>query len=151
MTNTYPSFSRCFGLCLLLFGVGGFGVEAHAEDMKLEATLVWGSNNKCTNHAGMKEVSPGVAKKFKNFKWTHYYEIATTNVTATAAGSRIKMSKDCDLDIKLTDKDKVEVTLIGKGKTVGTIQKELRKGGCLATGGEAINSTGWFILIKRSE
>lgn len=147
----HTSFGRCLGLCLLVFAWGGFTARTVAEDMKLQATLIWGTNDQCTNKAGLKPVSPAVAKKFKDFKWSHYYEIARTNVTASASGSRVQMSKDCDLDIKLRDNGKLEVTLIGKGQTVGTIQKELRKGGCLATGGEAKNSTGWFILMKRIE
>lgn len=139
---------RWLRLWVGLFAITAFASGALAEDIKLQATLIWGTNVKDPN---LKPVSPALAKKFKNFKWTQYYEIARTNVSVSNAESRVRMSKECVLVVKLLGNGQLEVTLIGKGRTVGTIQKDLHKGGCLVTGGEATNSTGWFILMKRTE
>jgi len=55
------------------------------------------------------------------------------------------------VSIKSLGDEQFEVTLVGKGKVVGTIKQKLQKDKCLVTGGNASNSTGWFIVIKRTE
>ena len=139
--------SLALGLMAFVFGV--LPARATAGETKFEAILVWGTNDETSPDKSHKPVSEGIAKKLKDFKWTHYYEVARQNVSVGKDEQRVQMSKDCVIVIKVLDKGQVEVTLIGKGKTVGTIKKELKKDGCLVTGGNASNSTGWFIIIKR--
>jgi hypothetical protein len=139
---------RRLGLCLAVLVFAGVAAEAAAEDLKLEATLVWGTNVKDSQ---LKAVSASLAKKFTNFKWAYYYEIASKEITVGKTESRVPMSADCTLVTRTLNNGQLEVTLIGKGNTVATIQQELRKDGCLVTGGNATNSTGWFIVIKRIE
>lgn len=169
MRNTF--LKSCIGICLMALVLGLFPARASAAvTNKYEAILIWGSDDEKTpeNH---KPVSPEVAKKLKNFKWKNYFEVARKDFTVvkddkgSKAGkdgkdgketrdkdqTKVKMSKDCEIILKLLDNDQVEVTLIGKGKTASTIKQQLRKGGCLVTGGDASNSTGWFIIIKQVE
>jgi hypothetical protein len=148
MMTHRSSLRHCLGLCLALFAAGGFAAGAIAESIKLQATLVWGTNDKDPN---LQAVPPALIKKLESFKWKYYYEIERKDITAGKDETRVQMSKDCVLVVKVVGDGQVEVTLIGKGKTVGTIQKQLRKGGCLVTGGNASNSTGWFIIMKRIE
>jgi hypothetical protein len=150
--TTHNSSLKCWlCLCLAAFVVGAFPARASAEELKLRATLIWGTNDEQPADSGLKPVDPAIAKKLKDFKWTHYYEISRKDVSVGKAETRVQMSADCVLIIKTLDNGQMEVTLVGKGKTVGTIKKELHKGGCLVTGGNATYSTGWFIVIKRSE
>ena len=140
------------GLWLVAFVFGVLPARAAAGEAKFEAVLIWGTNDEKSSDPNHKPVSEALAKKLKDFKWTHYFEIARKDVSVGKDEKRVQMSKDCTIVIKVLEKDQVEVTLIGKGKTVATMKKELRKGsGCLVTGGNASNSTGWFIIIKQVE
>ena len=140
------------GLWLAAIASSVFAASATAGEAKFEAVLVWATNDDKSPDPSHKPVSEKLAKKLKDFKWTHYFEVARKDISVKEKDDkRIPMSKDCTIVIKVLDKDQVEVTLIGKGKTVGTIKKELKKDGCLVTGGNATNSTGWFIVIKRME
>jgi hypothetical protein len=139
------------GLWLAAFASSLFAASAPAGEVKFEAVLVWGTNDDKSPDPSHKPVSASLAKRLKDFKWTHYFEVARKNIAVGKDEKRVPMSKDCTIAIKVLDKGQVEVTLIGKGKTVGTIKKELKKDGCLVTGGNASNSTGWFIVIKRVE
>ena len=151
MNTTSSTIKWCLGLGLATFVFGVLPAQAAAAETKFEAILVWGTNDEKSPDPSHKPVSEGVAKKLKDFKWTHYYEVARQNVSVGKDEKKVQMSKDCVIVIKVLDKDQVEVTLIGKGKTVGTIKKELKKGACLVTGGNASNSTGWFIILKQVE
>lgn len=140
------------GLWLVAIASSLVAASATAGDVKFEAVLIWGTNDDKSPDPNHKPVSESLAKKLKDFKWTHYFEVARKDISVKDKDDkRVQMSKDCTIVIKVMDKDQVEVTLIGKGKTVGTIKKELKKNGCLVTGGNASNSTGWFIVIKRVE
>lgn len=168
MTTRKTFLKSCIGVCLVAFVLGLFPVPASAATAvtnKYQAILIWGSDDDKTpeNH---KPVSPEIAKKLKNFKWKNYFEVAQKDFIVVKDGketkgskdakgakdqTKVTMSKDCEIVVKLLDNEQVEVTLVGKGKIVGTIKQQLRKGGCLVTGGDASNSTGWFIIIKQVE
>lgn len=171
MTTRKTFLKSCIGVSLVAFVLGLFPARASAAapvTNKYQAILIWGSDDDKTpeNH---KPVSPEVAKKLKNFKWKNYFEVAQKEFTvvkddksikADKEGkegkgdknqTKVKMSKDCEIILKLLDNDQVEVTLVGKGKPTSTIKQQLRKGGCLVTGGDASNATGWFIIIKQVE
>ena len=139
------------GLWLAAIASSLLAATATAGDAKFEAVLVWGTNDDKSPDPSHKPVSEALAKKLKDFKWSHYFEVARKDVSVGKDEKRVQMSKDCVIVIKLLDKGQVEVTLIGKGKTVGTMKKEMKKGSCLVTGGNATNSTGWFIIIKQTE
>lgn len=149
MTLRSSLFNWSASLCLAVFVLGVLPARAAAAGTEFEAILVWGTNDEKSPDPSHKPVGEQLAKKLKDFKWTHYFEIARQNVSVGKDQKRVQMSKDCVIVIKVLDQGQVEVTLEGKGKTVGTIKKELRKGGCLVTGGNASNSTGWFIIIKK--
>ena len=149
MTTRSSTIKWCLGLWLAAFVLGVLPARSAAGETKFEAILVWGTNDEKSPDPSHKPVSEGIAKKLKDFKWSHYFEVDRQIVSVGKDEKRVQMSKDCVIVIKVQDKGQVEVTLIGKGKTVGTIKKELKKDGCLVTGGNASNSTGWFVIIKR--
>jgi len=61
------------------------------------------------------------------------------------------VSKSCSLQVKNLGGQKVEVTLIGKGKEAGKITQALPKGELLVVGGNAENATAWFVVLKQAE
>ena len=132
----------------------GLTSPAQAADSKLEAVLVWATNGPKPKDSELKELSADVAKKIHcfPFKYTNYFEVNRKQFTLREGGSKsVSMSKDCKLTLKTKDAGKVEVTLIGQGKPVGTITQEIKKDKCLVTGGPAENSTAWFVVIKHIE
>ena len=137
--------------CLLLLSIS---VRAADADLKLEAQLIWGSNDvparNCTNNL----VGPNLEKKLKHlpFRWQHYYVVNTQVFNVSPAETaNVKMSDDCEIVVKNIGDERVELSLIGKGKPVGKISQSLRKGQTLVTGGNAENLTGWFIVLRQSD
>ncbi|MEY4384958.1 MAG: hypothetical protein RLY20_241 [Verrucomicrobiota bacterium] len=151
MTARTSILKGALSLWLALIALSLFAGAVRADDVKFEAVLIWGTNDEKSPDPSHKPVSEAVAKKLKDFKWSHYFEVARKNVSVSKDEKRVQMSKDCTIVIKLLENNRVEVTLIGKGKTVGTMKKEMKKGSCLVTGGNSSNSTGWFIIIKQTD
>lgn len=151
MSFTSSIFKTCAGLFLTAFVFGMVSARAAEGEAKFEAILVWGSNDEKSPDPKIKPADERIVKKLKNFKWTHYYEVARKDVTVNKDETKVQMSKDCQLVIRRLENGRVEVRLIGKGKEVGKITQEMKKGACIVTGGNATNSTGWFIILKQTE
>jgi len=142
-------------VCLLWICATTFFLAAartDAAEMKLEAQLVWGTNDSQPLKPKHKAVDADVAAKLKKlpFKWEHYFEIRRKEFTVPEGGERtIEMSGQCQIKVKNLGKSKVEVHLLGRGKPVGRIGQELPKGELLVTGGNAENLTAWFVVLKQ--
>jgi len=122
-----------------------------AKEIKLEAQLVWGTNDEKTDNAELKPVTAEVEKRLKSlpFKWQHYFEVKRKQFTVQHAKTqRINLSKDCVIEVKNLENDQVEVTLLGKGEVVGRIKQKLPDGETLVLGGNAANFTGWFVVLR---
>ena len=121
--------------------------------MKLSAELIWGTNEESSDPK-LKPIDPKVAKKLAGLpiKWKHYYSV-TVKELAVAEGktTNVQMSDECELVVKNVDGTNVEVQLIGKGKPAGKVTKGLGKGKCLVAGGDATNSTAWFVFMRQVE
>jgi len=125
-----------------------------ASKMKLQAHLIWGTNDEKPADPNLKPIDPKVAKKLENLpiKWKYYYVVTQKEFSVTeGATAKIEMSKECELVVKNIDGTNVEVQLLGKGKPAGKVTKGLGKGKCLVTGGDATNSTAWFVFLKQVE
>ena len=128
--------------------------NAHAGEMKLEAQLIWGTNDEKPSDPDIKEVDPKLEKKLKKspFKWKHYFEVNRKKFSVKKGESqKVEMSKDCEIEVHNLSDDVVELTLFGKGKSVGTIKQGLPKGELLVTGGNAENLTAWFVVLRQVE
>jgi len=126
--------------------------EASAADLKLEAILVWGTNEATSPDPDHKPVEPRLAKKLRSlpFKWTSYFEVKREPIIVSPSGEKKKrMSPDCEIKVKNLGKSVVEVSLIGKGEPVGKVTQALPKGELLVTGGNAENFTAWFVVLKQ--
>jgi hypothetical protein len=125
-------------------GGGGGG------DMKLEAQLIWGTNDKKSPDPKHKAIDEKVAKKLKKlpFKWENYYEVTriTFKVPKDQA-SKVDLSKECSIKVRYVGKDTVELLLYGKNELVSKITQVLTKDEMLVTGGNAANLTAWFVVL----
>ena len=149
--TTRLGFLRILVVCLCALAPA---LAAHAGEMKLEAQLIWGTNEDKSPDPKHKPIDPQVAKKLERLpiKWKHYYVVTVKQFTvAEGQTNKITMSKECDIAVKNVDGTNVELQLIGKGKPAGKVTKGLGKGKCLVTGGDAENFTAWFVFLKQVE
>jgi len=149
MSSSVFKWHFAFVLAAIFFGV--LPARAAAGEAKFEAILVWGTNDDTSPDPSHKPVSDAMAKRLKDFKWTHYFEVARNEIKVGKEEKKVQMSKDCVVSIKSLGDEQFEISLVGKGKVVGTMKQKLQKDKCLVTGGNASNSTGWFVVIKRIE
>jgi hypothetical protein len=139
---------------LLLLGLTATIAGASSKEMKFEAVLVWGTNDDSSPDPNHKAVEPDVEKKLKKlpFKWKNYFEVNRKDFSVEKDGSKkIELSKDCEIKVRNLGNGNVELTLYGKGKSVGTIKQALPKGELLVTGGNAENLTAWFVVLRQVE
>lgn len=125
-------------------------VPLHAANLKIEAKLVWGSNEPSKDH---KPVAAAVAEKLSTFaKWKHYYVI--NNVVADVPNRetrKLKMSDPCTIEITELEGPRIEIKVIGKGKPVSKTVKQIVKGEVIVIGGDAENKCAWFIVLTQLE
>jgi len=128
---------------------------AVAAEMKLEAVLLWGTDDsKPPEGKNYKPIDAALKEKLKNLplKWKNYFEVTRTNFAVKSGeGKQVAISEKCQVDFKNLDNMNVEVSLIGKGKEVMKRKQVLPKGEVLALGGNAPNSTSWLVALRRLE
>jgi hypothetical protein len=133
----------------------GAGAGSYAAEMKLEAQLLWGTDDsKPPEGKDYKAIEPALKKKLKELplKWSNYFEVTRkTVVVKVAEVKKEAMSDKCEIEIRNLDNSNVEVSLIGKGKEVMKRKQVLPKGEILVLGGNAPNSTAWLVVLKRIE
>ncbi|MCS7091211.1 MAG: hypothetical protein RMN51_03040 [Verrucomicrobiota bacterium] len=131
-----------------------FPCPAPAEELKLEAQLIWGTNEPKSPNPDHKPVEQKVAQKLKDlpFKWSHYFEVTRKTFTVRKNDSRqVTLSEECEIHVRQLEDDQVELTLFGKGKRVGRITQKLPKSEMLVLGGNAPNYTAWFVVLRRKD
>jgi len=129
-------------------------VAAHAADgdMKLEAHLIWATNDKEDPNPKHKPVAREILEKLKQLplKWANYFEVNKVNIEIPKGDSRkAKLSDKCEIEVKNVDGKQVEVALLGKGDPVWKRIQSLPNGETLILGGNAPNSTAWLVALKR--
>ena len=141
----------------LLAGVIAMGswmsALAAPVELKLQAQLVWGTNEKISAEAGFKEVDSLLQARLRNvFKWQTYYEITRKGFAVPEGKPQtVKLSDDCTIEVKQLAANRIEVKLIGKGRPVVTRALELRPATPLVIGGDDKNNTAWFVVITQTD
>jgi len=125
--------------------------RVQAEDLKVEARLIWGTNDAKSGNKKHKPIDGPTAEKLREvFKWKNYFVETTHNVTVMSRQSKtLEMSADCKIEIRELPSEPIEVKLIGKGKLVNKTTKPLRKGELFIIGGDDENKCAWFVLIEK--
>ena len=120
-----------------------------AAELKLEARLIWGTNDDTYSDPKHKRVDESTAAKLsKIFQWKYYFEMNRVVGTVPSRGTKsFEMSKKCVLEITELAGPKVEVKLIGDGKPVNKTTKHLTKGESFTLAGDCKNGDAWFVMI----
>lgn len=145
---------RLGGWWLLFLASAVAAPSVRAGDLKLEALLVWGTNDARSPDADHKPIEPALQKKLRSFplKWTNYFEVNRQKFVVPNAGAKkTALSKDCEILVKNAGSGEVELVLFGKGERIGRIKQALPKGELLVTGGNAPNFTAWFVVLRQIE
>ena len=124
--------------------------EASAADLKVEAKLVWGTNEDKSPNPNHKPVDAALAKKLRKvFKWHNYFEVnRQTAAVPLNETAKIKMSSKCVLEVKNLGSSRVEVMLIVDGKAVSKNVQTLTPGEDLVLAGNDKNDSAWFVAIR---
>ena len=142
-----------FSMALVLLACAD--IRAQAADMKLQAFLLWGTDDaKPPEGKTYKPVAPEILHKLKELplKWTNWFEVNRKEfIVLTGTVKEVAISEKCQLNVSRTSVTEVEVSLIGKGKEVVKRKQSLPKGEMLVLGGNAPNSTAWLVVLKRTE
>jgi hypothetical protein len=140
---------------MALLALAGAESFAGADNMKVQAFLVWGTNeSKPPDGKAYNPVGADIQLKLKDLplKWTNWFEVNRKEfVTPAGSVSKISMSDKCQILLSRTGPSDVEVGLIGKGKEVVRRRQSLPKGEMLVLGGNAPNATAWLVVLKRIE
>jgi hypothetical protein len=125
---------------------------AGAADLKLEAQLVWGTNDE-KGGPNCKPVDAGLAAKLHGtFKWKSYFEITNQVASIPVNKTRdLKMSDHCTLRIKNLGGARVEINCIGEGKEVNKGSYNLTPPKWVVLGGNSPDDTAWFIGLRSDD
>ncbi len=147
--------SRRYGFALVFSFMVLATLVAQASDLKLEAQLVWGTNDKTAPNPKIKPVEPDIRKKLAELplRWTNYFEINRKQFQVPEGKTgKTALSPKCAVEVKSLEGKKVEVVWFGKrGEVVGRQTQPLPEGEMLVLGGNAPNSTCWLLTLKRLE
>jgi hypothetical protein len=142
-----------FSIGLVLLTCAAF--QARAADMKLQAFLLWGTDDAKPPEGKLyKPAGPDVVQKLKELplKWTNWFEVNRKDfIVPAGVVKEVPMSEKCQLNVSKTSSTEVEVLLIGKGREVVKRKQSLPKGEMLVLGGNAPNATAWLVVLKRIE
>jgi len=125
---------------------------AGAADLRLEAQLVWGTNDE-KGGPNCKPVDAGLAAKLHGtFKWKSYFEITNQVASIPVNKTRdLKMSDHCTLRIKNLGGSRVEINCIGEGKEVNKGSYNLTPPKWVVLGGNSPDDTAWFIGLRSDD
>jgi hypothetical protein len=142
--------------CLLLMLAALFlssvaSARAASTDATFEAQLIWGTNDKQSD-SKLKAADSKLAEKLQKspFKWDHYFEMHKETIKLKLNEEKtVTMSRNCVISLTYLKDEQVKFQLFGKGKLANTVTQGLPKGQLLITGGDAENSTAWFVVLKQ--
>jgi hypothetical protein len=137
---------RLFLAGLLLFSTV---LDSSAAELKLEAKLIWATDEEKSPDPEHKPVDAATAEKLRKvFKWKNYFVVnRVVKVVPSRGSNRFDLSKQCSVEIRELEGPKVEVKLIGKGKEVHKTTKTLTKGESFTYAGDDKNDSAWFVII----
>jgi hypothetical protein len=124
---------------------------AAAAERKMEARLIWGTNEEKSPNPNHKPLDGELAKKLRDMplKWKNYFEVnKQVFVINDQHYTNVVMSKKCSIEVKDKGANNVTVKLYGEGKQVNRVDKPLPKGEVLTIGGDAKDNNAWLITVR---
>lgn len=137
-----------FWLCLCVM-LGGFVVSVIAGDIKVKATLVWGTDEEKPNDPSLKPVDPNMVSNFREVcKWKHYFEVTNALVTVSQnATNRVRLSPKCEIEIQNLGSMGLAAKFFGENKLIYEGKSKVEPGKHWGIGGGDKNATAWFVIL----
>ena len=142
---------RIFRLGFVSLALAAAGAAVTAAERKMEARLIWGTNEKTSPDPKHRPLDRELAQKLQDMplKWTNYFEVNRQVFTINDREyTNVVMSKQCSIQVKDKGTNNVTVKVIGQGKEVNRVNKPLPRGEVLTIGGDARNNSAWFITVR---
>lgn len=123
---------------------------APAEKVTYCVQLIRGSNHDAPPVPGAKPADPKLTKIFRHvFNWKNYWEINRQRLElARGQKTKVRLSKEREVEIDLTDLAKRKVTAFEAGKPVTRSTWPVSNAMTIIGGDRDPNSV-WFIVVRR--
>jgi hypothetical protein len=128
--------------------------QSQAAERKLEAQLLWATDDAKSPDPHHKPVDPVLDKKLKSIplKYKSYFEVKRqVFVINDKDYSKVEMSKHCYIEVKDKGENRVTVKLYGEGKFVKRLDGPLPKGETVTIAGDDKNGTAWLVVVYPCE
>ena len=153
--NYKPKFGLAWICAVVTIGLFVPGVSStYAGEAKLEAQLVWATNDEKPPDDGYKPADQETRKKLESLglKWKSFFVVKRVEFeTKSGASGKVAVSDKSSISVKLVDDKKVEVVFYGKkGEECSRRVQTLKIGEMLVHGGNVPeNATAWLVTLKR--
>ena len=137
-------------LCFLALTTS-LAADKAAPEQKFTAILVWGTDDEKPEGKDLKDVDATIKEKFSKLpvKWKNFYEVTRKDVSIKPGEPKsFKLSDKCELKIHQTEKEGMEVELIGDKVSVYKGKRSMPTKDILIIGGDDKNATAWFVVLK---
>ena len=128
--------------------------QASDANLKLEAQLIWGTNEGLSPDPKHKPVDAEIRKKLQELplKWTNYFVVNRQAFeVAQKIPAKVALSEKCEIQVRNLGNSVIKVSLFGKREHVVEGTQALPKGETLVLGGNAPNATTWLVILKRTD
>lgn len=129
--------------------------EGNGTEIKLNAQLIWATNDPKPKDGKCHEVEAVLREKLgRIFKWKNYFEVKEESFgVKPGEAKRVRMSKVCELELRVVDDFTLEVKLFGEGKLTKTVRQSiqaLRQGELSVLAGDSKDRFGdaWFVVLS---
>jgi len=122
-----------------------------ATEQKLQAKLIWGTDEAKPDDPKLKQVDQKLKDKFCHmFKWKNYFEVDAPQRFSLApdVAKRVKMSPNCEIEVRDEGKGVFEVRFYGEGKCLKKVRQVIPPGELVVIGGDGKNDTAWFVVLN---
>jgi hypothetical protein len=129
-------------------------LAASAEDpaITFHVQLIRGTNLDEPQNASWKPIGPRLSKRLSPvFRWKGYWEVSR-HIAKVQPGktTRIRLSKEREVEIKLINQDKAEVRLFLNGKLNRTSKQSVDTK-ISVLGGDKEMDESWFVVVRRDK
>jgi hypothetical protein len=134
----------------VIFGLGAGEGETPGETLEIKSQLVWGTDTEGVDDPNLKPLQKELSEKLRGiFKWHNYFEVKHELFKIPQDETKkIRISKQCIIEVTNFGKHQVEVDLYGEGQLVVKKRQKLLDDEYLVVAGDDKNNTAWFVVIS---
>ncbi|MBI3881894.1 MAG: hypothetical protein HY301_17765 [Verrucomicrobia bacterium] len=132
---------------------GSGAPEGKGPVIKLNAQLIWGTNDEKSPEPSHKEVDAALRKRLNGvFKWQNYFEVSRQAVSVPLKKTvRLKLSGDCEVEVTNQGGNQIQAKLFGKGEFQICKTHVMKADEIFSVAGHAKNGTAWFVVFTLAE